>query len=125
MNKLQARKVTCDGRPVRGKAIARYTGVPARKARFCADLIRDKNVVEALEILEFCQRPGSAPHVAKVVKAALASAREFHPEPENLVIGEIIINDAPMMKRIRPASMGRAVRVRKRQSHIFIALTEF
>lgn len=125
MNKIQTRKFTDDGRMIVGKALSRYVRCAPRKARFVVDLIRGKTVEEAFEILDFTQRPGSVPHVLKVLKAAVASARERHPEPELLTVGEAIVDEAPMMKRIRPAPMGRAVRIRKRNSHIFLALTDY
>lgn len=121
---LMKKKETQDGRPILGKSIARYVRVAPRKARIVIDLIREKPVYEALEILEFTQRPSAVPFVQRALKAAVASAGEVHPEPQNLIVAEAIVDEAPMMKRIRAASMGRAVRIRKRASHIYIALAE-
>ncbi len=115
---------TNDGREIQGKSLARFVRCSARKARIVMDLIRGKTAGEALEILQFTQRPSAVPYVRRSLLAAIASARETHPQPESLVIGEALVDDAPMIKRIRPASMGRAVRIRKRQCHIQIALTE-
>ncbi len=115
---------TASGKKIIGKSLSRYVRCAPRKVRLVADLIRGKSVEEAYEILAFTQRPSAQPYVLKTVKAAVASAGEFHPEPETLYIEEIIIDEAPMIKRIRPASMGRAVRIRKRNSHIYVALTE-
>ncbi|MCC5877914.1 MAG: 50S ribosomal protein L22 [Candidatus Sumerlaeia bacterium] len=104
--------------------MVKHVHTPARKVRLVADLIRGKSVEEAKEILAFTQRPSATPHVLKALKAAEAAASERVGETGELIVEEIIVNDAPMMKRIRPASMGRAVRVRKRQCHIYIALTQ-
>lgn len=116
--------LTNDQKPIHGKSLTRYVRCAPRKVRLVIDLIRGKSAGEALEILRFTQRPSAVPYVKNAVLAAVASARETHPDPESLIIGEAIVNEAPMIKRIRPASMGRAVRIRKRQSHIHIALTE-
>lgn len=121
---LSKKKVAANGEEIIGKAITRFVRCAPRKVRLVVDLIRNKKAGEALEILQFTQRPSAVPFVFRTLKAAIASAAERHPEPETLVIREAIVDEAPMIKRIRPASMGRAVRVRKRNSHIFLALTE-
>lgn len=123
MQKLQKHTTTQDGMPIVAKTLARYVRCSPRKLRFVADEIRYKTAGEALELLDFTHRPSAVPHLRKALVAAMNAAKDYYPEPSELVIGELIINDAPMMKRIRAASMGRAVRIRKRQSHIFLALT--
>lgn len=124
MMKLQKHETTARGEVIQGKCMVKYVHTSARKVRLVADLIRGKSVAQAREILSFTQRPSAVPHVLKALKAAEAAASERVGNTDELVVSEIIVNDAPMMKRIRPASMGRAVRVRKRQSHIFLALTK-
>ena len=122
--KMKYRYETNDGRKIVGRSLTRYVRCAPRKVRFVIDAIRDKRVDEAQEILAYTMKPSAAPAVSKALKAAVDSAKDVHPEPESLVVGEAIVNDAPMLKRIRPAAMGRAVRIRKRQSHIFLGLTE-
>lgn len=127
MHKLQKHETTLDGRPIVSKTMAKNVHCSPRKVRLVANLIRNKSVAEALDILTFTVKPAAVPYVTKCVKAAIAAAREFVPneaELADLIVGEVIVNDAPMMKRIRPATMGRAVRIRRRQSHIFLALTK-
>lgn len=124
MMKLQKHITTSRGNLILGKCMVKHVHTSARKVRLVADLIRGKSVDEAKEILAFTTRPSAQPHVLKALKAAEAAAAEKVGETGELIVEEIIVNDAPMMKRIRPASMGRAVRVRKRQCHIFIALTQ-
>lgn len=124
MSKINAKEVTNTGKRIVGKSLTRYVRCSARKVRLVVDLIRNKQAGEALDILAFTHRPSAVPFVTRALKAAIASAGQTHPEPEALRVGEAIVNDAPQIKRIRPASMGRAVRVRKRNSHIFLALTE-
>lgn len=115
---------TNQGKAILGKSLTRNVRCSPRKVRLVVDLIRSKKAGDALNILAFTQRPSAVPYVTRALKAAIASARDVHPDPESLFVGEAIVDDAPMIKRIRPASMGRAVRVRKRNSHIYLALTE-
>ncbi len=117
--------LTADGRPIVSRAHTRSVHVAPRKARLVVDLIRNKTVAEALEILAFTHRPSAVPYVLNTLRSAAANAENIHPEPGNLVVAEIRVDGAPMMKRIRPASMGRAVRIRKRMSHIYLALSEY
>ena len=61
-------------------------------------------------------------HILKVVKSALANAKQKgHPE-QSLYISRIIANAGPMLKRYRAASFGRATAIRKRTSHILVEL---
>ena len=122
-SKLKDHQITLDGRDIVAKSYVRNSGCAPRKLRLLGDTIRNKGVLQALEILAFSNRPSARPTLEKALKAAIAAAREQNIDPGTLVVGELIVNEAPMLKRIRAASMGRAVRVRKRQSHLFLALT--
>ncbi len=115
---------TADGRKVISRSETYYVHCAPRKMALVAKLIRNKPVVEALEALQFTHRPSAVPYVERTLRSAIANAENLTPEPMALVVGEVLVEGAPMMKRIRPASMGRAVRIRKRLSHIKIKLTE-
>ena len=88
-----------------------------------ADLIRGKGVQEAVNILRVTRRY-AARHVEKALKSAIANAehREEHVDLDRLYVKEVFVDRGPMAKRVRPAPMGRAYRVQKRQSHITIKL---
>jgi large subunit ribosomal protein L22 len=106
-----------------GKAFCRFANIPARKARYVVDLLRGKTVDEAFQLLKFTHRPSSVGIVTRLLKAAVASVdKREYPETGELVIGKIYVDGGPMLKRMRPAPMGRAVRVRKRLCHISIFL---
>lgn len=106
------------------KAVARDTGVSARKVRLVIDLVKDKPVEEALAILRFTPSP-SAKLLAKVVKSAAASAENnFQMTPGELKIVKIYADDAPMAKRFQPRARGRADRILKRSSHITVIVDE-
>ena len=109
---------------VEAKATLRYARISARKVKIVADLIRGKNVDEAMAILEFTPKAG-AEVLIKLLKSAIANAENNHDmKHENLYVAEIYANQGPTLKRIRPAAKGSAVRIRKRTSHITIVLKE-
>ena len=106
------------------RATLRYTRISARKVKIVADLIRGKNVDEALTIVKFTPK-ASSEILEKLLKSAIANAENNHDmKHENLYVAEIYANQGPILKRIRPAAKGSAVRIRKRTSHITIVLKE-
>jgi len=115
---------TADGRRVVSKVSTRYIHCAPRKVALLANLIRNQPVGQALETLKFTHRPSAMPYMERALKSAIANALNEVAEPEQLVVGEIRVEGAPMMKRFRAASMGRGARIRKRLSHLVIYLTE-
>ena len=106
------------------RAIAKDTGISARKMRPIVDMVRGKKVDEALTILKFVRRP-NARVVAKVVKSAAANAENnSQMSPSNLKIVSICADHARMMKRHRPRSRGQVSPILKRSSHITVVVTE-
>ena len=106
------------------KAVLKYARISSRKVKIVADLIRGKNVDEALAIIKFTPK-ASSEILEKLLKSAIANAENNHGMNRgNLVVSEIYANQGPTLKRIRPAAKGSAVRIRKRTSHITIKLVE-
>jgi large subunit ribosomal protein L22 len=101
----------------------RYAPGSAQKMRLVADLIRGKGVQEAVNLLEVTNKV-AARHVKKCLKSAIANAenREDGVDVDRLYVKEIYVDGGPVAKRVRPAPMGRAFRILKRQSHITIKL---
>ena len=109
---------------VEAKAMLRYARISSRKVKIVADLIRGKNVDEALATLKFAPK-ASSEILEKLLKSAIANAENNHfMNRSNLYVAEIYANQGPTLKRIRPAAKGSAVRIRKRTSHITIVLRE-
>lgn len=105
-------------------ATVKYARISSRKVKIVADLIRGKNVDEALAILQFTQKAGSEVLV-KLLNSAIANAENNNQMTHSkLYIAEIYSNQGPTLKRIRPAAKGSAVRIRKRTSHTTIVLKE-
>ena len=106
------------------RATLKFARISSRKVKIVADLIRGKNVDEALAIVKFTPKAASE-IVEKLLKSAIANAENIHDmKHENLYVAEIYANQGPTLKRIRPAAKGSAVRIRKRTSHITIVLKE-
>jgi len=106
------------------KAKVRYLRVSPRKVRLVIDMIRGKNVAEALDILTFSNKWAKRP-IVKLLDSAVANAKHnFSLEEDNLYIKSIRADGGPMLKRWRPRAFGRASTIRKRTTHIEIILDE-
>ena len=106
------------------RATLKFARISSRKVKIVADLIRGKDIDEALAIMKFTPK-ASSEVLEKLLKSAIANAENNHDmKHENLYVAEIFANQGPTLKRIRPAAKGSAVRIRKRTSHITIVLKE-
>jgi ribosomal protein L22 len=104
-------------------ARARYVRTSARKARMICGHLRGKSVQEARAILAFTPRE-AARDWSKLLESAVANAESNHELLEDdLIIREAFADEGPTIKRFRPRAMGRATPIRKRTSHLTIALT--
>ncbi len=108
------------------EAIARtkYVRMSPRKVRRVAELVRGKNVDEAINILNFTSKAAAVP-LEKTISSAVANLINNTDEggkidPETLIIKEVRVDEGPTMKRFRAGSMGRVMRIRKRTSHIHV-----
>lgn len=106
------------------EATAKYVRISSRKVAIVANLIRGKNVDEAMAILQFTPKAGTEV-LTKLLKSAIANAENAKGmDHSKLYIAEIYSNQGPTLKRIRPAAKGSAVRIRKRTSNTTIVLKE-
>jgi len=110
---------------VEARAINRYIGSSPRKMRLVVDLIRGKSVDEAIRILHFS--PKHASKVAeKVLRSAVANLQNKDEgarlDPADMVVKEVFVDGGMSMKRILPAPMGRAFRIKKRSNHVTIVV---
>lgn len=106
------------------KATLKYARISSRKVRIVADLIKGKDIDEAVAILKYTPK-ASSEVLEKLLKSAIANAENNHNMAhEKLYVADIFANQGPTLKRIRPAAKGSAVRIRKRTSHITIVLKE-
>lgn len=106
------------------KAVAKYVRMSSSKLKPVTDLVRGKDLNEALTILKFTPGKGSE-LVEKVVKSAAANAENNHEmNTDALYVAEVNANQGPTMKRWRPGAQGRAGKILKRTSHINVVLKE-
>jgi large subunit ribosomal protein L22 len=104
-------------------ASLRYCRMSARKLRLAADAVRGKSYEDAIHTLMFLPKRKAADILLKLLKSAAANVEETTEfSPDELVVRRVFVNGARMLKRFRPAPMGRATRVRKRLSHVTVEL---
>ena len=119
--KAAARKANADKRP---QAHAKYVRISPRKVKIVIDLIRGKNVDEALAILQYTPKAAS-PVVSKVLESAIANAvNNQELNRQNLYVAEVYANPGPTLKRYVARSRGSASPMLKRTSHISVILDE-
>ena len=108
--------------PTEARAIAKNVRITPRKARLVMDLVRGKNVKEALGILNNVNRAASEP-VMKLIKSAAANAtNNFGMDEDSLYIAQIWANDGLRMKRYLPRAKGSASGLVKRNSHLYVVV---
>jgi len=109
---------------MQAKAVARTVRIAPRKARLVVDLIRGKQVGEAIAILKLTPKAAS-PIVEKLLNSAIANAEHnYNMDINNLLVSEVFVDEGPTMKRFRPRAQGRASQINKRTSHITIVVSE-
>jgi large subunit ribosomal protein L22 len=111
---------------VQARATAKYIRTSPQKAGLVLDLIRGRDVNEALATLRFA-RKAIAHEVEKVLRSAIANAQQkdgFSGDVDRLFVAACYAGSGPSLKRVRPAPMGRAFRVVKRTAHLTVAVAE-
>lgn len=111
------------------RAEARFQRTSPQKAKLVLDMIKGKRVEQALNTVHFSTKR-MAPVIEKVLRSAIQNANYLAQEQgldvdiDNLYVRTAVANDAPRMKRIRPAPMGRAFRYQRRLAHIIVTVAE-
>ena len=123
-HRSQVKRERNENKDTRPSAKISYARVSVTKACFVLDVIRGKDVNEALAILQYNNRKGSKV-IYKLLQSAVANAENNNGhKAENLYIAECFANKGPTMKRIHPRAQGRAYRIEKKTSHITVVLDE-
>lgn len=119
--KAAARKANADKRP---RATAKYIRVTPRKVKIVVDLIRGKQVDQALAILAYTPK-SAAPYVEKLLNSAIANAENnLEMDRSSLYVAEAYANQGPTLKRYWARSHGRADMIKKHTNHITIVLDQ-
>ena len=111
-------------------ASARYLRGSAQKARLVVDMIRGKDVNQALAILRFSTKR-AAVKIEKCMRSAIANANEaaekanISIDPDDLWVRTAFVDVGPTknMRRVRPAPQGRAYREQRHFCHVTISLS--
>ena len=101
------------------RAVHKYARISSRKARLAADVIRGRDVQDALNVLKFMPHR-AAGMVAKVLTSAVANANEAEADVDRLWVRAASVDEGPTMKRFRPKDRGRSHPIMKRTSHITV-----
>ncbi len=104
------------------KAVARYIPIAPRKVRLVADMVRDLDVEEALDLLQFSDKAG-AKAINKVMRSALANAGQ-NPEisVDDLYVQTIFVDNGPIRYWARFKGRLHVSRIRRRRCHITVIL---
>ncbi len=102
------------------KAILRFIRLSPTKARLIAREVQGMNAEEALASLEFMPNK-AAKVISKVIASAVANGGY---EPEEVVVSSCRVDRGPYLKRFRPRARGRASRIMKPTSHIYVEVAE-
>ena len=103
-------------------AVLRRFRQSPRKVRMVADMIRGRNVAEALSILDLQPRK-AARMLSKVLSSAIANATtNDKADADVLVVTKVNIDPGPTEKRWLSRSMGRANRINRRTSHVTVVV---
>ncbi len=108
-------------------AFAKLNNCPTspRKMRIVADTVRGVDVNKALYLLKYSKKEASN-KLEKLLMSAIANWQVKNEgsdiEDANLIVKEIYVDSARMLKRIQPAPQGRAHRIRKRSNHVTLIL---
>ncbi len=109
---------------MQARSVTKYVRLSAQKCRLVADQIRLLPVEKALEVLEFSNKKGSIP-VKKVLDSAIANAEHNEgADIDELWVSQVMIDEAPTLKRMRPRAKGRGSRILKRNCHITVSVSD-
>ncbi len=106
------------------RSVAKYVRLSAQKGRLVANQIRLLPVERALEILAFSPKKGAVP-MKKVLNSAIANAEHnADADIDELWVSQVMVDQAPTIKRFRARAKGRGSRILKRNCHITISVSD-
>ena len=106
------------------KASHRYARISPRKARLLMDLVRGRDVDDAITVLQFAKQRASG-MIEKVIRSAVANANEQEvPTRETLYVARAWVDPGPTIKRFQPKDRGKAYPINKRTSHLVVTIDE-
>jgi large subunit ribosomal protein L22 len=102
----------------------RFVRIAPRKLRIIANSIRGKDVTSAINSLRFMNKSGSREFFKLLVSAVANAEDQGESDIEKMVVSQVYVDQAPTLRRWRPRAMGRATRIEKKTSHVFVEVSE-
>ena len=104
-------------------ATLRYLRIAPRKVRLVAANVRGMKVGDAIAMLKFTPQSAAKP-LAKLLRSAVSNAEQKggRVDVDALVVKTLTVDQGPKMRRFMPRAMGRAFRVEKKTSHVYVEL---
>ncbi len=101
------------------KAKAKYLRVGPKKMRRIVNLVRNKGLVESINILKLLNIANKT-YLIKLLESVKANAKIKNPDVNlnELFINKIVVNEGPRLKRLKPRARGRSDIIKRRISHI-------
>lgn len=104
------------------QAILRGVRLSAQKGRLVADLVRGKQVEQALNILTFCPKKG-AKIIKKVLESAIANAEHNDgADVDELRVSRVHVEKGTSLRRFSARAKGRGARIEKQTCHIYLSV---
>jgi len=103
----------------------RFARISPRKARLLMDLVRGRDVDDAINLLRFRKQRVSG-MIEKVIRSAVANAseQEVSPSRNTLFVAQAWVDPGPVIKRFQPKDRGKAYSIKKRTSHLVVTIDE-
>src|SRR5688500_7627327 len=103
----------------------RFARISPRKARLLMNLVRGRDVDDAINLLKFAKQRSSG-MIEKVIRSAVANAneQEVAPSRNTLFVAQAWVDPGPVIKRFQPKDRGKAYSIKKRTSHLVVTLDE-
>jgi large subunit ribosomal protein L22 len=101
----------------------RFARIAPRKARLVMDLIRGRQVNDALAVLRF-NKKRAAVMIDKVLRSAIANATEQEATADDLYVSACWVDPGPIIKRFQPKDRGKAYAIQKKTSHLVVEVNE-
>ena len=97
-----------------------YVRIAPRKLRVIADLVRGQQVDRAINSLRFLNKSGAREFFKLLVSAVANAEDKGDVDVDDLVVRRVMVDQGPTLRRWRPRAHGRATRVQKKTSHVFV-----
>ncbi len=121
--RTRARRARPDAASAGPHAHLRFLRIAPRKMRLVADGVRGMKVGDALSLLRYTRQAAAKP-LAKLLRSAVANAEQKggRVDVDALVVKTLTVDQGPKMRRFMPRAMGRAFRIEKKTSHVYVEL---